>query len=682
MAQCTKNLRASAMIITTVLHHTTQSTMKFNTFCLDEGIDWETESKNTRRNSQYKTSAIYMIYYIIYTVYYNKKPSNINFILSDKEANIINYETPDGVKKTGPIQHYNQFRNYTYTYPMVQLVDASMRQLVDFGIDEYFKWCGICLAITLTLKRVQKRSSSKKRKNVTATTYRLKRRKISNSDESILFGLDDEDDEEDEDEDEDETTFINPDNRAVVELMTPYQGLSIAELKEKARLPSVLLKFYQAWLMECDWVMLFTVLSERLKVNSCPPAQVRKLLQYSIAVMCKYVYAHHERGGYIDRYIRMLKAYQQQSIVTELLGIAIRYKFRQYPIPPMPCSSSSDEVYSYNFRQFETFARNTQEMHYHVTPFAVNLAVSIYQRKVNGVTYSLKLIHYVNQNKYYLFDVVHISGVDDEILGRMSWYARLRFLQSKNLLYGEPEYTFIKLLPITLREIQFENIASGPNVHVYIRLGGLGLGTMFHREKIGSKETYAKGSARSRTGNRVNNVSRRFPRLASEDLVSPNTLEVVRSSNNESSNSAPNVNTTVVTNTTNTTEPFNLSQNMAVMNMMQQILNPNNQVMYAALQQQFNQQQEILKSLQHQPSQQMNPYINNTFFPDSTFPNYLLTGQGRSTSPPLQSVSPARSPSPPPPLLPDDFVRKYTTYDDNNSNLEGPDNLFDDDDLL
>lgn len=624
MMECTENLRHSAFIINAVLHSKNESkeTKKFK-YDFNESSKLTSESKNTRRNSQYKTSAIYMIYYIIYSVYHNKKPKNVNFKLSDKKANIIHYETPEGKKKSGPIQHYDAFKNYTYTSQMVKFIDANMKSLIDFGIDEFFKHCGSFLSISLAIKKQYKKINNKKRIVKNTETYN-KKRKLSTGDEQVSYS-------EYIDEISDEEFEIFNVSEDSINMLTPYLNKSIEELKEESRIPSVLMKFYQSWLMECDWECLFATLRARIKAKTCPPAQLRRLLQYSISVVCKHIATSAERELYIENFIRMLKSHKQEDVVDELLDRSIKFKYSQYPVPIMSSSNSSDDIHAYDIKTFQHFARFTNNIAYHMTPQPINLEVSIIQRNFNGVSHPMKIIQYVHQNKHYLFDVIQATGISDEELAKTPWLARLNRIHMIPPLHGESNYINIKLLPITYRDIQFEHIPSGPNVYVYIRTGGLGIGTLFQRMRIYNKESNSKVNYRFRSNN-PSHTTRRFQRVSINDLVVSNTPQ-----NEEEEEEKKSVEP--IYNNANPNFMNNMMMNPAYFNMMHQYY-PSPFISTDLMQQQHHHQQL--------------PYIPNIQYNDNSFMNQLLLQQR------LHQPTPTTSPVPsPPPQPPVEFLSNY-----------------------
>lgn len=617
MKLCVENLKNSASIINRILH---------NTFSDEDSFTLEEESKRTRRNSQYKTSAIYMIYYLIYSVYYKKKPENVNFVLSNKTANIIHYETPEGVKKSGPIQHYNSFKNYTYTYQMVQVVDANMSKFINFGIDEFFKYCGQFLAISLVIKRQEKKTSTRKRQSNNFESYNKKRKTTNTTSVSTSYEFDSIDMSEDEYD-------LETSHTEVIELMAPYINMSILNLREEAKRPSVLMKFYQAWLMECDWELVFKILGERIRNNQCPTAQLRRLLQYTISVICKHITAPSQRALYIEKLVKMLKNQRQQGIVTELCNRAMKFKYSQYDVPTVENSEHSDDTHVYDIKTFQMFARYTHVMHYHFTPVPINLEDCSSQRTVNGITRSIKILKYVLMNKHYLFDVIQTTGIDDDRLRHMSWMERLSLAQ-KPFLQGEPEYNVIRLLPITYRQIQFENFPCGPNVYAYLRTGGLGIGTIFQRLKIPSKDSYGKTNIRLRNNTR-HQTARRFTRVTVEDLlVSPNN-EIKATEPKEEAVAPP------------------MEANYNLYNSMIPPQVPYYNLLRAAIQQQ--QTESFANHL-------MNPYISPPAFDTTSYYNQLLLKQQPAAFPPI-CPQPVRTPSPVPPPPTSDFLSKYMAVD-------------------
>ncbi|QLI62398.1 HgNV_030 [Dikerogammarus haemobaphes nudivirus] len=688
MRLCEYNLKQSASIINRVLHNQYISN--------DESDTLAEESKTTRRNSQYKTSAIYMIYYIIYTIYYNKPPENINFILSDKESNNINYKVSEG-QRTGPIQHYNTFKNYTYTYQMTCLVDKNMKHLINFGIDEYFKHCGVHIAITLSIKRLEKKSLAKRKIRNSVQLYNCNKKKQKNDVDLLLQKNNDleiEDDEElttlnikglnnkrkhynessssynkrkrvdefspatttvnsedDEAEEElfldefyceDDNEIIDYDNPEINNLVAPFAGKTIPELREASRRPSVLYKFYQAWLMECDWVVLFEVLAERIRAGECPPAQLRRLIQYTICVLCKHITVPVQRGLFIEKLVQLIKNDLHLAIVLELGRRAADYKYSRFEVPSIPNSSISDETHAYDLKLFQQYARFTDDMYIHVTAYPITLIDASYQHTIGGYSHSIKILKYIHVGHHYLFDVIQITGIDDELLHRMSWLERLNLVSNRNnFLPGDPEYRIIRLQKITLREIQFENISSGPTVYAYIRTKGLGIGTLFQRLRVPTKDETNSRISRPRITVRGGNT-RRFTRVTLADLIKPMVTEkdievehdVKASSNNITTNTLNNL----FYNNPNNNNFNNQNNNIGLLGA--QLIGQ--QVLLAIQQQQQQQQQLTSNSL---IDSYLNPYINSSHINQNLYFGQPPYRSQHSPSPPPR----VRTPSPPPP---------------------------------
>lgn len=511
---CGKSLQKSALIINTVLHTKIHSLTYKQTM-----IDINSESKNTRRNSQYKTATLCMLYYIVYKCYYGVAPENIDFTSTEtnKNTNNIYIKTVGKVKKYGPIQHYNTFRNYTYTYRLAQVIDECMSDMVDFGIQEYIKHCGDFIAINWTIKKKEKLKTQSKRK------YSSKKRSYSE------FASDDYCDDFNSinsacstDDELDYCDELNPSN----EILDKFKFMKLNELKEKMKEPSVLMKFYSAWLLECDWEVLLVTLQKKIETGY-PHAQITKLLQYVIIIMCKIIHTPHERIGHIESLDSLLKNDSHIQVIGFLLTWARSYKYFEYSL----CTyNMEDNRRSHDIKNFKEFARNTKNIYYHISPIPLLLVFSNYESTINGISISYTVLEYTYHNSKHLFDLIYSTSISRSILNGLSWRERLNLLKQ---ISNFSDHSIIDIYPITLRDIQFDHAPAGSAVVYYIKPSGLGLGTLFIRlsDKQNADKLNDDSTKISNNRSNIKSTNKRFRRVNPSDLIESSSQPKIKKEN-------------------------------------------------------------------------------------------------------------------------------------------------------
>lgn len=486
MNDCTKYLKNAAKVINYKLH-----IKNMKNYPDELAINIDNESKRTRRNSQYKTSALCMLYYIIHSIYYEKEPDYISFSIDSdtkpKKRKLSNKHKTENEKRE-TIQHYNTFDNVTYNYDMVRIIDMSMEKLVDFGINEFVKYARTFMLITLTIKRkLRNKKKSHKKKPETF-----------NEDKS-----EDCTDSSDEDDDEDDSSeifseFANQSNQFLKE----YNHYKIKDLKDLIKEPSVLMKFYQAWLLECDWEILLNNITNRMR-NGYARGPTTKLLQYIINIMSKTLFAQHIRNLKMEKLENLLKCNQYNLAIQRLTDLAKNYKYSKYTIEDY---TTQDDIQLYDVKMFNKFARNTENIYYHMSTNLLKLTLATHESKMRGIDISYTVIEYVHNHTKYLFDLINTSTISKEKLSEYSWKTRLDILRE---IPKASDHCIISIYPISIREIQFKKYPVGVNVHYYIRTNGLGIGTLFHNP--------SSCTAKNRTISQ--SQSKRFKRIQEEDLL-------------------------------------------------------------------------------------------------------------------------------------------------------------------
>ncbi|UBZ25521.1 hypothetical protein CcNV_037 [Crangon crangon nudivirus] len=463
MRRCIEHLKQSANIINKKLHPNNQHAQ---TKAEQENVD--IESTTTRRNSQYKTSALIMLYYTIYTSTEGHPPENIQFKDEEKATKDRKRKRNKNPRSTYvQITHYNTFlsRNNSYTYDMVKNVDLHMKRLVQFGIDEYYKYCGQWLAIGLVIKDKEKGDSKKKSK------YEMY-----------------------------DTENIGDNGN---EYLTPYEPHDINTLKNMSKEPGVLMKFYQAWLMECDWEVLMTEIEMRL-TSVYPPAQTIRLLQYIVSIVAKAAFTSNEKQLQFEKLSSELKAGSYLNVAKMLMEWVVKCKYRRYDVKDYQVI---DDKQLYDIKCYPDIARNTENMYVYATSVYMNLSTANYKNETGKVNIAYTVVEGKINQRTYFFDLISVPK--PAVLELLNWKQRLEVLKK---LSAGLDHTIIEVEPISHRKIQFDAYPQGSQMYYYIRTTGLGIGTLFIK----------KATTKNKTRHPAQPANKRYKRTTPIDLVPVN----------------------------------------------------------------------------------------------------------------------------------------------------------------
>ncbi len=260
-----------------------------------------------------------------------------------------------------------------------------------------------------------------------------------------------------------------------VEFIDKYMKLSIEELNMKVKIPSVLMKFYQAFLFECDWELLFQFLDNILTTGFCH-ATMMKLLIYLMCNVTKIVCVASEREGQNRNLDKLLKQGKYREVVAQLHQWAFIHKYSIYSLPQQDIQTN---ITAYDLKHFKDYARDTREIYYHKTKNQVNLEIKEMEFEYAGI--HIKYIDYNADgcNKM-IFDLLRITltATNTKIdLSKMSWQQRLDKLKdifdSLNI-----KENIAELRKTTIRAIQHDKLCPG-SMYNYIRTCGLDGGTIF-----------------------------------------------------------------------------------------------------------------------------------------------------------------------------------------------------------
>ncbi|UOT91791.1 CmNV_029-like protein [Aratus pisonii nudivirus] len=391
------------------------------------------------------------------------------------------------------IQHYNNFNQYTYDFKLAKVIDGSMMSLIKFGYENYNKNCRESIAINLVMKQQEKIKCDIEKKN---------------KKKPVIYKSEDEYDEEEViDENKDqidliETTYMKNDFTENNELIQHYMKYNTEQLKIKLKEPSVLLKFYQAFLFECDWELLFQFLDDLLKEGFCY-ATMMKLLIYLICNVTKFVCIANEREGQNRNLDILLKQYKYKEVITQLKLWTYNYKYSIYDLPQQNLYSSATV---YDINKFMKYARNTKNIFFHMTQKPVNLEIQ--EMEFKKLNLHIKHIEYTDDecNKV-IFDVIRITHLSTNTkinLSKTSWNDRLDKLKEicNNLNY---KLNIAVLKKTNKRTIQYGKLPCEGALYHYIRTTGLGVGTLF----------FNSVSRKTRCNNMPN---KRFRKITAEDL--------------------------------------------------------------------------------------------------------------------------------------------------------------------
>ncbi|QBB28635.1 hypothetical protein HgNV_030 [Homarus gammarus nudivirus] len=506
-------------------------------FILENQI--EEESKTTRRNAHYKSTVLVMFYYIIHLAYYEKVPKYIgyNHIIQsentkarqylearpllmeklfttkklEKCQNIPKYKinkipVPTKVKNDEasdieykPIQHYNTFKQYTYDYNRACVIDGVMMDFIKFGYENFNKNCRSFIIINLVIKHKEKEKYDQEKKNkkrplrFVEDTYDEDLAADSNSDIADELTVD---------FNADTTDVLQKSNLMSSELVEKYKDMAIEELKNELKEPSVLMKFYQAFLFECDWEMLFKYLISLLTDGFCY-ASMLKLLIYLVWNVTKVVCTAKERDCQTRNLDLLLKQYKYMEVLLQLQQWTYEHKYSIYELPHQDLDINTK---TFDIKQFNEYARNTRHMYSHFTANPVTLFIG--EKEFPKIQTNIKYIYYILDNhNQVMFDLIRVTKTDNNTkvdLSQTSWQDRLDKL-SDLLKQVNRVDAIIKITPTNKRIIQYGKLPCSTIMFHWIRTSGLGLGTLF----------YSTNYKKIRCTNMPN---KRFRRLSIKDL--------------------------------------------------------------------------------------------------------------------------------------------------------------------
>nr|WOZ57616.1 hypothetical protein MmNV_23 [Menippe mercenaria nudivirus] len=416
-----------------------------------------------------------------------------------------------------PIQHPSQFKQYTYGYRMSHLVDNVMKDLIEFAYNQYTKYCKIFIMINFAKKTKEKIHDDEERRN------KRKPMHFEDQDEECMAMIDEQDKESssentrkrkhecdveslstfkhfkqssvsDEASDselidsvaesvsddfqwnrEDLKVLQNEELRKNEECVNNYMKLSIEELNMKIKIPSVLMKFYQAFLLECDWEILFDYLQNVLTTGFCN-ATMMKLLTYLMCNITKVVCVSSQREGHNRNLDKLLKQGHLRAVVSQLHHWAYMHKFSIYNLPNQDIQSN---ITAYDLKYFKDYSRNTTSIYYHKTKNQVNLELK--EREFDMAGIHIKYIEYnIDGCNKVIFDLLTVTLTANNTkidLSEYSWKERLDRLKHilSTLCITE---NIAEVRPTSIREIQHDKLKPG-NMYIYIRTSGLNGGTIF-----------------------------------------------------------------------------------------------------------------------------------------------------------------------------------------------------------
>ncbi|UVT30830.1 hypothetical protein PvNV_026 [Penaeus vannamei nudivirus] len=579
---CKVHLLTTAEVITRVLHKNNKSNNKKNrlkrkrrnidtttTDFFDEDYDDEDddnfsfdvsiseESRTTRRNAHYKSTVLTVLYYIIYYAYSGTPPDNIGYqyIVQNSKAQsylnenpklrdylytreefkkfqkpeVINAKTVNKIKVGDeflPIQHFNNFKQYTYNYNLTLLVDKCMDELISFAYDQFNLYCNRYIAITLVIKYKDKvRYEGVKKAKRQPVTFEDLKRKDEDGDEDEDYEIDESQNDFFGEQDlysfQDEflvNAICEMDNQQKsiqkIHKDTPIVGeflkYNIETLKQKLKKPSVLLKFYQAWLFECDWEKLFTFLERKINTTFYY-ATMPKLLLYLIWNMIKLVCISPHRNAHNKNLSTLLQQYRYKEVIAQLRKWTNNYKYSIYTLTSQTLKSNIEPQ---DIKNFKDLARNTKHIYYHMVSYQAILYIK--DVSLPKLSLNLKIVEYTTENHFTktifdLLSVVNTKTNQSVDFSTTSWHTRLEMLKD---IYTRADQTNLlssiaEVYLTNMRQIQFDNILGTGNcsaIYFYIRTCGLGPGTIFYK-------------TRNRKLRHANyNASRRFRKVKVEDL--------------------------------------------------------------------------------------------------------------------------------------------------------------------
>ena len=486
-------LLKAAEIINRKLHKLPTNNVPFN-LC--------EESKYTRRNSQYKIEVLNIFWYVAYKVIYKKDPEPFDLYFNGRRQE----------EKRG---HFNSFKNKHYTFEMTTLINRNNTMLVNHGLNEYFKNCKDYAMKQLQIKVVLKGIAQKKQEIVDLNQKHNfmkndKKRYCGHPKQSLNLRKKRKKNKKDTPSKELQSSLEEEEVSASLALNAKLDGVNhelklysdkLESLKKESREPSILSKFYFAWLMECDLETLFVIIGQRLKDNNYPMHQMNKLLHNAINAICKMVLPSHQKEITIYTLTSLLKNDHTSTINKTLLMFSQNYKFSEYDIPE---GLLNDNIIVLDIKHFPTKARNTRTIFYH--PTAQQLEFDIVPYELNNENYCV--IQYFDSiiKSIFFFDLVSCSAINKEQLSLLSWEDRLKLLTPLSHIKKIPK---IDVRPIQREQIQFDKYP-GAIWNYYIRTEGFGYGTLFFKSNGNNNNN------KTRIGK--NNSNKRHKKIREIDL--------------------------------------------------------------------------------------------------------------------------------------------------------------------
>ena len=463
-------LLKAADLINRVLHNLPSNTISFNLL---------EESKNTRRNSQYKIEVLNLFWYIAFKAVFKKDPEPFNGMGNERRL-----EENRG--------HWNSFKTKQYTYEMTNLLNRNIAMFINFGLNEYFKNCKKYEIRRLEIIDIQKQMNQIKgekslfikkmdEKKEERAAYTIKQSKKHHLNQHKKISK--------------KKPLMNKID--IIDGKLIEYSNTIIRLKEECNEPKVLSKFYLAWLMECDLEALFVIAGQRLKDNNYPPLQMRKFLETAITTICKKALPIHEKEVIAHTLKTLLKNEHAHVINQSLLSFSQKLKYSRCDIPE---GNLMDNIVALDIKHFATRARNTQSIFCHSTPQLLEFTI---------VPYEIQNDHYCVIQYFdsvlkinWFFDLLSCSAISKDHLSQLSWDERLQLLGPLSIIRDIPR---IKIKPLTKEQIQFNKYPGFWNY--YIRTQGFGYGTLFFK---------SNNKAHKKTGK--NNSNKRHKKIRPLDL--------------------------------------------------------------------------------------------------------------------------------------------------------------------
>lgn len=402
-----------------------------------DDINFEALSQTTRRNSQYKTMSLNLIWYIAYVFTFGQEPELISknkprttqhhqkgtssqgsrgaiktfdsTVVKVSEEKIFDNEKKD---------HFTKFGSSDYSLEMVQNLKKHMRHLCVFAFNEY------CLQT---------------KKYIEATLSAKELRRIAKPSSNYCF------------EDTEEQKRL---------------------IKNKSKKPNVLTKLYCAILLELDYEILFTVLLEKLN-STYSRYQMNKFLQSATDFLVNLHFPDNQKKLNAKQLQDLLKEQKLICVTKRLLMYGLNLKYSRFTIVE---NSQDDDISLLDLKKFNSLKRNTQHMHVLVSKVSLNLKIE--NCKVSGGSLTLVTFNSSLQGcKTIIFDALAIPNFTRYDLMRMSWSERLDQIL---LFSGELGIGTIAVQPISMECLQFDLFpTSNADTYYYIRTTGLGYGTLF-----------------------------------------------------------------------------------------------------------------------------------------------------------------------------------------------------------